>query len=143
MSNRLRQCLRLTQVRSIQHALAAGVSNQAQQRVEQLELSEGQLARLRGGFRSAPGLISGAALASTGELAMRLDLARHDLARTLSGARDQAEVARDARISARRREESARRLGEKSAEQAARKAEKKQVASSPRRARRPGEGSRS
>ena len=143
MSNRLRQCLRLTHVRAIQHALAAGVSHQAQQRVDQLQLSEDQLARLRGGFRPQPGLSSGAALASVGELAMRLDLARDDLARVLSRARDQAAVARDARVAARRKEESAKRLGAKAAEQAARKAENREAASSPRRGRRQGGGTQS
>ena len=127
MSNRLRQCLRLTHVRGIQHAVAVMVSQQAQQRVQYLELSEDQLVRLRGGFGAEPGFSSGAALASVGEIGMRLDLAREGLAKSLDGARDEAAIARDARLAARRKQESAKRLGEKAAAQANRKAEKKQA----------------
>ena len=81
----------------------------------------------RGGFRAEPGLSSGAALASVGEIAMRLDLAREGLAKTLNGARDEAAIAKDARLAARRKQESAKRLGEKAAAEASRKAEKKQA----------------
>jgi hypothetical protein len=127
MSNRLRQCLRLTHVRSIQHGLAALASEHAHRRVEALEMSADQLARLRVGFGVEPGFSSGAALASVGEIAMRLDIAREGLAKSISGARDQADIAREARLAARRKQESTQRLSEKTAAEAARHAEKKQT----------------
>lgn len=135
MSNRVRQCSRLVRVRSIQHNLAALVADHAFRRVEALESSAGQLARLRDGFAPEQGTSSGAIIASLGEIAMRLDAARDGLGKTITGARAQAAASGEARLAARQRQESAQRITDKAAADAARKAEKKQAASPRRRIR--------
>jgi hypothetical protein len=123
MSNRLRQCLRVAQVRSIEHTVAAHTSALAARRVEALEMSDQQLARLRAGFRAEHGVSSGAILAGLGELAMRLDIAREGLRRSITGAREQAANSAELQIEARRREESMKKLAERAAAEAARAAE--------------------
>lgn len=121
-----RQCERLARVRTIQHGLAAAVSKRAALQVQTLEASSSQLASLREGFGNSQGTISGAALASLGEIAMRLDLARLGLSQSITGARAQASKYNSARLDARRNQESAERLTEKAATHAERRAERKQ-----------------
>ena len=128
MSQRLRQCLRLAQVRSIEHSLAALAAEQSLRKVVALETSAAQLARLRDGFGAQCGTSSGAALASIGEIAMRLDLARQSIGRSIDGARAQAEAAGEARLAARQRQESSEKLSDKAAREAAKAAEKKALA---------------
>lgn len=135
MSGRARQSARLVRVRSIQHGLAALIAEHAARKVESLESSAGQLARLREGFGSELGLSSGAALAGIGEIAMRLDAAREGLGKSIASARARAAESHQARMTARRKQESAQRITDKKAAAAAREVEKKQVAA---RLRRPG-----
>lgn len=127
MNQRVRQCARLARVRTIQHGLAAAVAERAVRQVESLETSAGKLALLRSGFGTEEGMVSGAALASLGEIAMRLDVAREGLTRSLQRARAQATVCRDKRIVARRDQESADRLTGNAAREAARRADRKHM----------------
>jgi hypothetical protein len=126
MTSRLRQRARIVRVRTIQHGLAAAVAEQAQRRVADLEESAARLADLRDGFGAGAGTLVGSSLASRGEIAMRLDLAREGLVRSIGTARVRAEICKDARIAAHRDQESAERLTERAVRDAARRAEKKQ-----------------
>lgn len=118
MSARLRQCRRLVQVRSIQHDLAAIAAEQALNRVAALEASAVRLDQVRTSFGAEPGASSGAVLARSGEMAMRLDLARTDLKLSLEGARHHAAQSGAARVEARRKQESMKKLSDKAAAQA-------------------------
>jgi hypothetical protein len=135
MSNRIRQCARLAQVRSIQHDLAAMIAERAVRQVAALEASADQLSRLRLGFSAERGLSSGAALASQGELAMRLDLARDKLNASIDGAKARAQAASTARIAAKQQQESAERLTDKVKTDRARREDRKAQSTPPRRQR--------
>ena len=127
MSARVRQCARLARVRTIQHTLAAASASRAARQVEALEASSDKLASLRIGFGAEQGETSGSALASLGEIAMRLDVAREGLKASIAGARRKATLCKEARMAARRDQESAERLTEKAAIEESRKAEKQQA----------------
>lgn len=126
MNSRVRQCTRLVRVRGIQHDLAAAVAARAVRQVETLESSDSKLAMLRDGFGVEQGTMSGAVLASLGEIAMRLDVAREGLGKSITGARAQADACKAARLVARRNQESAERLTGKAITQAVRRSERKQ-----------------
>lgn len=126
MNPKVRRVERLVRVRKIQHALAAAKSEAARRRVAELELSAERLSLLRGGFGAGQGLVDGAALASLGEFAMRLDVAREGLTRTIGGARIYAERLHDRSMVARRDRESAERLGNKAVRDAVRALDRKQ-----------------
>jgi hypothetical protein len=119
--------MRLARVRDIQFGLAAAVHGQAERQVELLEGSAVRLASLRDGFAAEAGATSGSVLASLGELAMRLELAREGLRNSIAGARGNAERCKEARDAARRDQESADRLTEKATTEARRRAERKQA----------------
>lgn len=127
MTRRVRQCARLVRVRTIQHNIAAVSASRAARQVEALEASSHKLASLRIGFGAEPGQTSGSALASLGELAMRLDVAREGLKASIVGARRRASLCREVRMAAQRDQESAERLTEKAAIEESRKAEKQQA----------------
>ena len=90
MNGLVRQRARLARVRKIQHGLAATVAAQAAGRVQMLETSRERLRQMRGGLRPVEGPTTGAAMARMGELAMRLDSARHNLGPTIDSARSAA-----------------------------------------------------
>jgi hypothetical protein len=121
------QRARIARVRRIQHGLAAVAAAKASGHVEMLELNSRRLKEMREGLAAAPGLTSGAALASRGELAMRLEGARDGLGRTISGARQAAALREAERIGARRDQDSAEEL-ERRAATAVRKAEDRRAA---------------
>ena len=125
MNSRVRQCTRLMRVRGIQHDLAAAVAARAVRQVETLELSASKIATLRSGFVAEQGMVPGAVLASLGEIAMRLDVAREDLGKSINGARAQADACQEARLVARRNQESAERLTGKAVTQATRRSERR------------------
>jgi hypothetical protein len=110
MNGLVRQRVRLARVRKIQHGLAATVAAAAAERVQLLETSRDRLRQMRAELRPAAGATDGAALARMGELAMRLDSARHGLAPTIASARDAAALRESERLAALRDQESAEKL---------------------------------
>ena len=110
MNGLVRQRARLARVRRIQHGLAASVAAQAAGRVQMLETSRARLSQLRAELKPAEGPTTGAAMARMGELAMRLDAARHNLAPTIDSARSAAAAREAERCAARRDQESAEKL---------------------------------
>lgn len=133
MSPRVRKAERFARVRTLQHNLAALTAHRAARQVDALEASIGKLVSLRDAMRPAEGVITGATLASTGEITMRLDQARASVAASAISARQRAAACHEARMMARRMQESADRLTEKVTQAAERQAERKQMANaSPR-----------
>ncbi|MFL6861967.1 MAG: hypothetical protein ACJ8DZ_03095 [Allosphingosinicella sp.] len=110
MNGLVRQRARLARVRRIQHGLAATVAAQAAGRVQMLETSRERLRQMRTELRPVEGPTTGAAMARMGELAMRLDAARHNLGPTIDSARSAAAAREDERRAARRDQESAEKL---------------------------------
>ena len=133
MTPRVRKAERFARVRTLQHNLAAVTAHRAASQVDALEASIGKLVSLRDAMRPPEGIISGATLASTGEIAMRLDQARASVTVSAISARQRAAACHEARMMARRLQESADRLTEKATRAAERQAERKQMANaSPR-----------
>ena len=110
MNGLVRQRARLARVRRIQHGLAATVAAEAVGRVQMLETSRERLRQMRTELCPTEGPTTGAALARMGELAMRLDTARHSLGPTIDSARSAATVREAERQAARRDQESAEKL---------------------------------
>lgn len=134
----VRQRARIARVRRIQHDLASLASAKAAGHVQLLESNHQRLAQVGRGLSSGPGLTSGASLAGRGELAMRLEAARDGLGRTIAGARQAAALREQARIGARREQESADKLEQRAVRAAARAAERRSGAIG--RPRKPGKG---
>lgn len=109
----IRQRARIARVRRIQHDLAALAAAKASGHVQMLETNQQRLKVMREGLAAAPGVTSGAALSSRGELAMRLEAARDGLGKTIDGARAAASLREKARVGARRDQESADKLQQK------------------------------
>lgn len=103
---------RIARVRRVQHLQAAATAAQAEGKVASLELSAARLVELRSGLAMDLGAATGSALQNAGELAMRLDNARHGLTDAIASARANAAHAAAQRLEARIRQESAERLGE-------------------------------
>jgi hypothetical protein len=101
---------RVARVRRIQHSLAAAAAVQAESRASMLETSAQRLAQLRFSLTLSKGLSDGASIAHLGELAMRLDDARHGLTDAIASARVNADRQAAARLDARRHQESANKL---------------------------------
>ena len=114
------QRARIGRIRRIQHGLAAFAAAKASGHVQMLEANEERLRQMRLGLGAAAGPTSGAALASRGELAMRLESARDGLQGTIAGARAAAMLREEARLGARRDQESAEKLERRAASAAAR-----------------------
>jgi hypothetical protein len=143
MSAMLRQRTRIVRVRRIQHGLAASAAAQASGQVELLESSAEQLARLRDGIGADGGITTGNALATRGELAMRLDSARAGMQAPIARARSVSAAQEKVRLAARRDQESAEKLQQRAASAAARLAERRAPAPRRRRPRFADEGDRS
>lgn len=129
MNAKVCKTLRFARVRALQHNLAAVAAHKAARQVEALEANIGKLVNLRDGMRAPEGIISATALASTGEIAMRLDEARATVAATAAGARQRAAAFQAARLAARQRQECADRLTEKAMKAAEREIERKRLQS--------------
>ncbi|MBX3560528.1 MAG: hypothetical protein KF780_01840 [Sphingomonas sp.] len=110
MNGLVSQRQRIVRVRKIQHGLAASAAVEAANRVAMLEMNQARLARMRSDLRPAEGATTGAALARVGELAMRLDAARHGLGPTIETARALAASLMGEQHAARRDQESAEKL---------------------------------
>jgi hypothetical protein len=116
---------RITRVRRIEHLHAAAAASAANAQVAALESSAERLAEQRGGLIGTTGATTGASLAHAHELAMRLDIARHGLGDAIAGARLSAGACAEARIEARRNEESAAKLEQRAMAALARTAERR------------------
>jgi len=110
MSAAVKQRARIARVRRLQHGLAASTAAAAMSQVRSLEVSASRLAQMRGDLNPDQGATSGAWLSAAGELAMRLDTARLGLAPSIDAARSAAAAKEQARLHARREQESAERL---------------------------------
>jgi hypothetical protein len=110
VSGALKQRARIARVRRLQHGLAASSAAEAAGQLRNLELSRDRIARIRSELNAPAGATNGAWLSSSGELAMRLDAARLGLAGTIDAARAQAAAREQARLQARREQESADKL---------------------------------
>lgn len=110
MSGALRQRARIARVRRVQHGLAASSAAQAAGQLRDLELSHDRLAQMRRELSAEEGMTSGAWLAAAGELASRLDTARVGLTGSINAARSLAAAREQARLQARREQESAEKL---------------------------------
>lgn len=128
MNAAVRKSLRFARVRAVQHNLAAVAAHKAAKQVEALEASIGKLVSLRDGMRAAPGVVTGASLAATGEIAMRLEQARATVAVSAASARARALGFQEARLAARMKQESADRLTDKAIKAAERQVERKLAA---------------
>lgn len=124
----IRQRARIARVRRIQHDLAALAAAKAVGHVQMLETNRQRLSVMREGLAAEPGLTSGSALSSRGELAMRLEAARDGLGKTIDGARAAASSRERTRIGARRDQESADKLQQKAASAAARTEDRRNAA---------------
>ena len=127
---------RVARVRRIQHTQAAATAAHAENQAATLETSARRLAQLRFSLRLSEGLSNGAAIANLGELAMRLDDARHGLTDAIASARANADHKAELRLDARRRQESANKLEERAAAALAEFLENNAL-STPRRKKRP------
>ncbi|HEX4739495.1 MAG TPA: hypothetical protein VH331_18255 [Allosphingosinicella sp.] len=122
------QRARIGRIRRIQHGLAAFAAAKASDHVQMLEANEEKLKQMRLGLGAQTGPTSGAALASRGELAMRLESAREGLRPTIAGARTAARLREEARLEARREQESAEKLEQRAASAAARAEDRRMAA---------------
>ena len=127
---------RIARVRRVQHSLAAASAARAENHAAMLETSAARLAQLRLSLSIGKGMSNGAAMANLGELAMRLDDARHGLTDAIASARASADQQADLRLAARRRQESANKLEARAAAALAEFLERNAV-SAPRRKTRP------
>lgn len=125
MSAAVRQRTRIARVRRLQHGVAATSAVAAAGQLKNLELSRERLARMRGELGAAEGATSGAWLSAAGELAMRLDAARLGLTPSIDAARAAAAAREQARLRARREQESAERLEQAAVSAAAEGAERR------------------
>ena len=133
MSAPLKQRARIARVRRLQHGLAASSAAAAAGQLRNLENSRDRIARIRSELNAPSGATNGAWLSSAGELAMRLDAARLGLAGNIDAARAQAAAREQARLQARREQESADKLEQAAARAAADAAEARMMRSGARR----------
>jgi hypothetical protein len=135
MNARTARRKRIIRVRTVEHQMAeANLARATGELASLVELSK-RLETLRADLAMAKGVVAGRALNSMGELAMRLDMAKENLAAPLAGAsarRDQmGELAQHAMI----KEESAVRLYERSRKSAEAEMERRSDANRPHRRR--------
>jgi hypothetical protein len=123
----IKQRARIARVRKIQHDRAALAASKAAGHVRMLESNDERLGQMRRNLGVEAGQTTGAVLASRGELALRLEQAREGLGVSIKGARAASALREQARLGARRDQESAEKLQERAASAAAR-AEDRRVA---------------
>jgi hypothetical protein len=114
----IQQRARIARVRRLQHGLAASSAAAAAGQLRSLETSRDRLAQMRLELAAQEGETSGAWLSAAGELALRLEAARMGLTPTIDAARAAAAAKEQARLHARREQESAERLEQAAAEAA-------------------------
>ena len=123
-----RQRARIARVRRIQHDRAALAAAKAAGHVRLLEDNDERLGQMRLNLRTGEGTTTGALLASRGELALRLEAAREGLGQSIRGARAAAALREQARLGARRDQDSAEKLQERAASAAARDEDRRAAA---------------
>ncbi len=101
---------RITRVRDVQHRQAMSAAASAEAHVANLENNAAKLATMRDSLTVPMGATTGAALQNRGELANRLDTARHGLSAAITSARAAAEQKIAERLEARQRQEAATKL---------------------------------
>ncbi|RVT94655.1 hypothetical protein [Sphingomonas crocodyli] len=101
---------RVARIRGAQHLLAAAEQSNADAKVAQLEMSVTRLAELRDSLTVPVGATSGAALQNRGELANRLDKARHSMGDAIASAKVLASQRAAERLEARQKQEGAEKL---------------------------------
>ncbi|MET0375422.1 MAG: hypothetical protein ABW128_14360 [Rhizorhabdus sp.] len=116
MNSLLKRRERIVRVRRVQHLQASAAAAQAETRVATLEGNVARLVTLQESLSPAPGQVFAAALSNAGELAMRLDAARHGMTDAIASARASADRLSGLRLEARMRQESAEKLGERAQE---------------------------
>jgi hypothetical protein len=107
---------RVARVRAAQHLLAAAEAVTAEARLDQLEGNAAKLVMLRDSLTVAEGPTNGATLQNRGELAARLDRARHGMTDAIAGARATAVQRAQMRVEARQKQEGAAKLDARMAE---------------------------
>lgn len=129
MSNALvKRRERIARVRRVEHVLASGAAAAAEAQLASLEASAERVLSLRLMLTTGVGSISSETLASQGELAHRLDVARFGLADAIANARTTAEARAAERVAARIRQESAEKLKDRAVSAAEALAERRAAA---------------
>lgn len=128
MSSLVRRRERIARVRRVEHVQAAVAAQAAEQQLRALEQSAQRLMELRVSLSADAGMTSAGTLSAQGELAYRLDMARFGLSDAIAGARANVETRDGERIEARKRRESAVKLGARAVVQADRDIERRAVA---------------
>jgi hypothetical protein len=109
MTAAVKQRARIARVRRLQHGLAASSAAAAAGQLRSLEYSRERLTQMRCELAAVQGVTSGASMSAAGELGLRLDAARLGLAPTIEAARGAAAAREQARLHARREQESSSR----------------------------------
>ncbi len=138
MTAALKQRARIARVRRLQHNMAASSAAEAAGQLRNLEVSRERLARMRGELNPAEGTTSGAWLSAASELATRLDAARQGLSGSIDAARKVAAAREQARLHARKSQESAEKLEQAAARAAAEASENRMNKGGARRGRKGG-----
>ena len=132
---------RIARVRRVEHVQASVASAAAEQQLTVLEQSARRLMELRVSLTAGAGMTYSDTLSAQGELAYRLDMARFGLSDSIANARATHAIREGDRIEARKRQESAEKLGERAAVDAERRAERRAATyARPRAVSRLGEG---
>ena len=140
MSSLVHRRERIARVRRVEHVHASAAAAAAEQQLRALEQSAQRLMELRVSLSAGAGMTYADTLSAQGELAYRLDMARFGLSDSIANARATHAVKEEERIEARKRQESAEKLGERAAVDAEHRAERRAAAyARPRTASRLGE----
>ncbi|PKP97864.1 MAG: hypothetical protein CVT74_12790 [Alphaproteobacteria bacterium HGW-Alphaproteobacteria-13] len=135
MNARTARRKRIIRVRSVEHQMAeANLARANGELANLVELAQ-RLETLRVDLAMAKGAVAGRALNSIGELAMRLDMAKENLAAPLAGASERRDQMGAIAQSAMVKEESAVRLYEQSRRSAQAEMERRSDANRPHRRR--------
>jgi hypothetical protein len=128
MSTLVKRRERIARVRRVEHVQAAVAASAAEMQLQSLEHSADRVLQLRLSLTTGVGSMDASILAAQGELAHRLDLARFGLSDAIAGARAMAVTKVAERVEARKRQESAIKLGDRAVVQADRLAERRAAA---------------
>lgn len=128
MNALVRRRERIARVRRVEHVQAAVAAQAAELQLRSLEQSASRLVELRVSLTAEAGMTSADTLSAQGELAYRLDVARFGLSDAIAGARATVRTREDERVEARKRQESAVKLGQRAVTEAVRHAERRAAA---------------
>jgi hypothetical protein len=125
MTSLVKRRERIARVRRVEHVQAAVAAQAAETQLRALEQSAQRLMELRVSLTAGAGMTYSDTLSAQGELGYRLDMARFGLSDAIANARATHEVKDAERIEARKRQESAVKLGERAVVDADRRAERR------------------